>query len=77
MIRVAAECGVATLRYGTLEVHFGNTWPKQPQVIHVPQTNVESKEVSDEDELAVKEQQLAELLITDPEAFEKMQFEGE
>ena len=77
IIKVAAECGVATLRYGDLEIQFGNTWPKQPQVIQATETNVESKEVSEDDERAVREQQLAELLITDPEAFERMQLDRE
>lgn len=76
LIKVARECGVATLRYGDLDVVFGDTWPKQQLAVSINRNEgILEEEVSREDDDLVKQRQLDELLITDPEAFEKLQAE--
>ena len=73
LIEAAGKVGAHSLKYKDLEVDFvGKKQETSP--VFVPTQNVEAgSEVHEDDEKAVKMQQLDELLLSDPETYEKLQ----
>ena len=83
LIKVCGESGVYKLKHGSLEIEFGHVWPQRREgaldlLEEVEQNSGEPGEVSQEDVELLKEMHASELLIEDPELYEKLQLgEGE
>lgn len=82
ILKAASEAGVSWLEYGGLKVRFGASWPKwqgqaKPEVkverFGPPGDETEFKELGDHDEANLRELQTAEMMLLDPESFEKLQ----
>jgi len=75
--------GVSTLKYGTLNIQFYSTDPYlqlNNQLLNVNESSLASQVEAEsllDDEIDVKDSQLSELLITDPEQYEKLLAQGE
>lgn len=100
IIKACARHGVATLKFGDLELSFSpqvettSTRPPLPgddpvqvlseahvqppvaEITEYQQSNI-AKAALEHDELILREQQFAELVVTDPEAAEQMLVDGE
>jgi hypothetical protein len=83
LIKACGEAGVYRLKQGELEIEFGHVWPhirkeNSDNVAFSAELGDNGDEVSEQDESFVKEMKAAELLIEDPELYERMQIgEGE
>jgi hypothetical protein len=69
VMEAAARLGAARLKYGDLELDF--KLPDSKPIINTVSTDPEH-EVSEDDEANVKQLQLDELLVTDPQEYEKL-----
>lgn len=76
LVKACAEAGVREFKHGALVISFG---PKQEEIKHevaFPE-EMDDNEVDEGDSLEIRERQHAELLIEDPEAYEKLALMGE
>lgn len=75
LVKACAEAGVTYIKYGNLELNFGYAFPKWPKVVEPLENlaNMDENEVGLGDEAELRERQSAELLLEDPEAYERLQ----
>jgi hypothetical protein len=91
IIQKCAECGVAELKFSGLEVKFGREpAPREEMLAHSPAVNLNevlsqgpesetqtmSPELLQKSEEDLKQEQLAEMVISNPAEFEELLFTG-
>ncbi len=90
ILEASAKAGVSTLSFAGLHVTFGTSvehgpWATQHQPAGIPSENIlsdtqhreQTQQAIEAQEIQMRERQMAELLITDPEAYERMLRDGD
>lgn len=77
LVRTCGEMGVYRLKYRDLEVEFGHVWPQRRNEAVAKESELshnidEDDEVGQVDEDLVKDMKAAELLLEDPEMYERL-----
>jgi hypothetical protein len=89
ILKACGEHGVAELKFGDLQVVFPPKWGSWPgqrpltpasssdNALSEAQTSIVAAETLEKEAISLKEDQLAELLLTDPLEYERLESEGE